>query len=55
MALTECHLNGRPELRAAWWQWVRSEVEAAQKAGAKMVAMGAWALFGSVDWNSLMT
>ena len=55
MALTEVHGNCAPELRAAWFQFVREECMQARTAGADVRAITPWAVFGSMDWNSLMT
>ena len=55
MAVTECHLGCTREeqLRWLWQEW--HVCESLRAEGVDLRALTIWALFGSVDWNSLLT
>ncbi len=55
MAVTECHLGCTREEQLRWlWQEWRA-CEQLRDEGVDLRALTIWALFGSVDWNSLLT
>lgn len=55
IAMTECHLGCTRDEQMRWllecWQACR----AARQGGIDVIALTAWALTGSVDWDSLLT
>ncbi|HVY25128.1 MAG TPA: family 1 glycosylhydrolase [Polyangiaceae bacterium] len=55
LAITEAHLAGCPEDRARWFSYVWTAAEAARQSGVPVVAVTAWALFGSYGWDHLVT
>ncbi len=55
VAVTEAHLACGREDQIRWLAEVWSEAQAARQAGADVRAITAWALFGSFDWDSLVT
>ena len=55
LAVTECHLGCTREEQLRWlWQGWRT-CEELRAEGIELRALTLWALFGSVDWNSLLT
>jgi dTDP-4-dehydrorhamnose reductase len=55
VALTEVHLGCSPEEQVAWLAEAYRGAEAARSAGVDVRAVTAWSLFGSYDWDSLLT
>ena len=55
VAVTEAHLACGREDQIRWLSEVWNEAMAARQAGADVRAVTAWALFGSFDWDSLVT
>jgi dTDP-4-dehydrorhamnose reductase len=55
IAITEAHLGCTREEQVRWLHHVWSEAQSARAAGANVQAVTAWALFGSFDWDSLVT
>ncbi|HXC51226.1 MAG TPA: family 1 glycosylhydrolase [Candidatus Limnocylindrales bacterium] len=55
VALTEVHMDGTRADQLRWLDEAWSGANVARSAGADVVAVTAWALFGSFDWNSLVT
>jgi dTDP-4-dehydrorhamnose reductase len=55
VAITEAHLGCTREEQLRWLHEVWQSAEHARECGADVVAVTAWALLGSFDWNSLLT
>jgi dTDP-4-dehydrorhamnose reductase len=55
IAITEVHLGCTREEQLRWLAEVWRGAEAARDAGADIRAVTIWAMFGAVDWNSLLT
>jgi dTDP-4-dehydrorhamnose reductase len=55
VAVTETQLAGPPEERIRWLRDVLDAARGAREAGADVVAVTAWSLFGAYDWDSLVT
>ena len=55
LALTEAHLGCTRDEQMRWLAELWSEACAARADGADVRAVTAWALFGSFDWDSLLT
>jgi dTDP-4-dehydrorhamnose reductase len=55
VAITEVHLACTREEQVRWLIEAWREATAARDAGATVVAVTAWALLGSYDWDSLVT
>ena len=55
LAITEVHAGCTREEQARWLLEAWHGAQAAREAGATVQAITAWALFGSYDWNSLVT
>jgi dTDP-4-dehydrorhamnose reductase len=56
IAITEAHLgNSDVAERICWLRDVWTAAEAAARTGVDICAVTAWAMFGSYDWNSLVT
>jgi dTDP-4-dehydrorhamnose reductase len=55
LAITEAHLGCTPDERMRWLTYVWYEARRARERGADVRALTAWALFGSYNWNSLVT
>ncbi len=55
LAVTECHLGCTREEQLRWLGQAWRTCEALQREGIDVRALTIWALFGSVDWNSLLT
>ncbi len=55
IAVTECHNGCTREEQLRWFLEVWRGAQKARIAGAKLVAVTAWALLGSFDWDSLVT
>jgi len=53
-ALSEVHVLGNERERARWLLQRLDDVLAARDGGVAIVAFGAWAAFGMVDWTSLL-
>ena len=53
-ALAEVHLHGNERERARWMLQRFADLLAVRAEGVPMVAFGAWAAFGMVDWDSLL-
>jgi dTDP-4-dehydrorhamnose reductase len=53
-ALSEVHVLGNERERARWMLHRYDDALAARDAGVPLVAFGAWAAFGMVDWVSLL-
>ncbi|GAC1308472.1 MAG: family 1 glycosylhydrolase [Vulcanimicrobiaceae bacterium] len=53
-ALSEVHVLGNERERARWLLQRLDDALAARSAGVPIVAFGAWAAFGMVDWTSLL-
>ncbi len=53
-ALSEVHVLGNERERARWLLQRFADARAAQAAGVPVVAVGAWAAFGMIDWVSLL-
>jgi dTDP-4-dehydrorhamnose reductase len=54
LALSEIHVRGTESERAAWLLARVEDVLALRREGVPVVAAGAWAAFGMVDWHSLL-
>lgn len=54
-AITECHIGSSPEDQKRWLGWIWQGALDARAAGAKVVAVTAWALLGSYNWHCLCT
>ncbi|MFO0614432.1 MAG: hypothetical protein U0414_17735 [Polyangiaceae bacterium] len=55
LAVTEVHLGCTPDQQIRWLAEAHSGALAAREAGADVRAITLWALFGSHDWDSLVT
>lgn len=55
VAVTEAHARGYREEQMRWFHHMYDSCERAKKKGANIVAITAWSLLGSYDWNSLCT
>jgi dTDP-4-dehydrorhamnose reductase len=55
VALTEVHLGCTREEQLRWFVEAWKSALAARRLGADVRAVTAWALFGSMDWDSLVT
>ncbi len=55
MAITEAHLCCTREEQMRWFMEVWEAASDLKKAGVNCLAVTAWALLGSYDWNSLLT
>jgi len=55
LAITECHNGCTREEQLRWFSEVWKSAESARDAGINLVAVGAWALLGSFDWDRLLT
>ncbi len=55
IAITEAHLCCTREEQMRWFMEVWEAAAELKQAGAKCLAVTAWALIGSYDWNSLLT
>ena len=55
IAITECHNGCTREEQLRWFLEVRQSAEGARLRGAGVIAVTAWALLGSFDWDSLVT
>ncbi len=55
LAITEAHAACTREEQVRWLCEAWDAAEAARGEGVPVVAVTSWALFGSVDWNSLLT
>ncbi len=55
VALTEVHAGCTREEQLRWFASAWRGAEAARRNGAEVIAVTAWALLGSYDWNSLVT
>jgi len=53
-ALSEVHVLGNEAERARWLLQRLDDALAARAGGVRVVAFGAWAAFGMVDWTSLL-
>lgn len=54
LALAEVHVHGTERERARWMLQRYDDVRAVAAEGVPIVAFGAWAAFGMVDWDSLL-
>ncbi|TAM59863.1 glycosyl hydrolase family protein [bacterium] len=54
LALSEVHLDGSAEERCRWLELRWREAMALRAEGVPLLAVGAWAAFGMVDWRSLL-
>ena len=54
LALTEVQLTGEPLDQVCWWREAWAAALEAQAHGVDVVAVTAWAVFGSWDWDSLL-
>ncbi|HEX8294247.1 MAG TPA: family 1 glycosylhydrolase, partial [Pyrinomonadaceae bacterium] len=55
VAVTEAHMGCTRDEQIRWLADVWSDACAVRAGGADVLAVTAWALFGSFDWNSLVT
>ena len=55
VAMTASQLSGTREQQMLWLHECWNAAQAARARGFKVRAVTAWALFGSLDWNSLLT
>jgi dTDP-4-dehydrorhamnose reductase len=55
MAITEVHLDCHPDQQVSWFAEAWEAAYDARRAGLAVEAVTAWALFGAVDWDSLLT
>jgi dTDP-4-dehydrorhamnose reductase len=55
VALTEAHLGCSREEQMRWLHQAWQAAQTVRAEGAEVVAVTAWAAFGTVDWNSLVT
>jgi dTDP-4-dehydrorhamnose reductase len=55
LALTECHLGCTPDEQLRWLDSAYRAACAVRAQGADVQAMTVWSLFGSSDWDSLLT
>ena len=54
IALSEVHVIGTERERARWLLQRLDDALALRAAGVPVVALGAWAAFGMIDWSSLL-
>ena len=55
MAITECHINCSCDEQLRWFHETFEQCRELNEKTKKVVAVTAWALLGSFDWNSLLT
>jgi dTDP-4-dehydrorhamnose reductase len=55
IAITECHNGATREEQVRWFVEVWEGAEALRKRGVDLVAVTAWSLLGSHDWNRMVT
>jgi dTDP-4-dehydrorhamnose reductase len=55
LAITEVHLDCAPDQQICWFGEAWRDASAARQSGIPVEAVTAWALFGAVDWDSLLT
>ncbi|WP_071885844.1 family 1 glycosylhydrolase [Hymenobacter sedentarius] len=55
VAITEVHLNCTREEQVRWLHYVWDEAQRARAQGADVRAVTVWSLFGTFDWDSLLT
>ncbi|SFQ66181.1 family 1 glycosylhydrolase [Hymenobacter arizonensis] len=55
VSITEAHLNCTREEQVRWLHYVWDEANAARAQGADVRAVTVWSLFGTFDWDSLLT
>jgi dTDP-4-dehydrorhamnose reductase len=55
LAVTEVHVDCTPDEQIRWLVEAWRGAQAAAAAGADVRAVTAWALFGAMDWDSLLT
>jgi dTDP-4-dehydrorhamnose reductase len=55
IAITEAHLNCTREEQMRWFYEIWQTSCQAKKSGVDLRAVTAWSLFGSFDWNTLLT
>lgn len=55
IAVTEVHIHSGREDQLRWMAEIWSAAHASRAAGAEVLAVTAWALLGSFDWDSLVT
>lgn len=55
VAITEAHLGCTPAQQASWLAYVWEEANSARRRGANVLAVTAWALFGTYGWDRLVT
>jgi len=55
IAVTECHNGCTREEQMRWFEEVWRSVEAVRRDGVPVMAVTAWGLLGSYDWNRLLT
>jgi len=55
LAITEVHMDASREDQLRWFHGVWKACQAAKQRGVAMEAVTAWSLFGSFDWNCLLT
>ncbi|MET0392432.1 MAG: dTDP-4-dehydrorhamnose reductase [Chitinophagaceae bacterium] len=55
MAITECHLNCTREEQLRWFREIWDAACGLNERGITVLAVTAWALLGSYDWDSLLT
>jgi dTDP-4-dehydrorhamnose reductase len=55
LAITEVHMGCTREEQMRWFHEIWEEGLAARKQGVDLKAVTAWSLFGSYNWNSLLT
>ncbi|MDE2572207.1 MAG: family 1 glycosylhydrolase [bacterium] len=54
LALSEVHVDGDEEARCRWLAERWRDARALRDEGVPVLALGAWAAFGMVDWHSLL-
>ncbi|TAM75767.1 glycosyl hydrolase family protein [bacterium] len=54
MAIAEAHVDGDEGERCRWMEQRWRDAQALRAQGIPLVALGAWAAFGMVDWRSLL-
>ena len=55
LVITEAHLGCTREDQLRWLHEIWTQASEARQAGVDLRAITAWSLFGSYDWNSLLT
>lgn len=55
IAVTEVHARGFREEQMRWFHHMYKSCQRAQENGAEVLAITAWSLLGTYDWNSLCT